>query len=114
MLEHMDKLSETAATAISKIKFDKIVVWDGQQGKATSGFLQNLGQSLPPMLSMMKDVGGIEMPEFFGKILGDKKDESNDGDDDDTSVATGPKSSGPKPPAPKPAAPRTPKDKPAK
>ena len=71
MLEQLDHLSETAAQAISNIKFDKVVVWDGQNGKATSGFLQNLGRSLPPMLSMMKDVGGIEMPEFFGKILGD-------------------------------------------
>ena len=71
MLEQMEQLSETAAKAISSIKFDKIVVWDGQNGKATSGFLQNLGRSLPPMLSMMKDVGGVEMPEFFGKIIGE-------------------------------------------
>jgi flotillin len=69
MLEHMDHLSETAAQAISKIRFDKIVVWDGQNGQATSGFLQNLGRTLPPMLSMMKDVGGVEMPEFFGKLM---------------------------------------------
>ena len=73
MLEQLDHLSETAAKAISNIKFDKVVVWDGQNGKATSGFLQNLGRSLPPMLGMMKDVGGIEMPEFFGKILPDEK-----------------------------------------
>jgi flotillin len=72
MLEHMDHLSETAAKAIANIKFDKVVVWDSQNGNSTSGFLQNLGKSLPPMLSMMKDVGGIEMPEFFGKILGDE------------------------------------------
>jgi flotillin len=115
MLEHMDKLSETAATAISKIKFDKIVVWDGQQGKGTSGFLQNLGQSLPPMLSMMKDIGGIEMPEFFGKILGDKEAKASDGDADAdaASAAAGPKPTGPKPSGPKPAAPRAPKGKPA-
>jgi len=113
MLEHMDKLSETAATAISKIKFDKIVVWDGQQGKATSGFLQNLGKSLPPMLTMMKDVGGIEMPEFFGKIIGEDK---TDGGSDaapggDMPKGPSPKASGPKAAtakaaAPKPKAPR--------
>ncbi|MFK7743143.1 MAG: flotillin family protein [Planctomycetota bacterium] len=73
MLEHMEQLSETAAKAISNIKFDKVVVWDGDQGKSTSGFLQNLSRSLPPMLGMMKDVGGIQMPDFFGKILGDEK-----------------------------------------
>ena len=102
MLEHMDKLSETAATAISKIKFDKIVVWDGQQGKATSGFLQNLGKSLPPMLTMMKDVGGIEMPEFFGKILGEEKSDTDgdaDGDDDTPTAVVNPP--GPAPKAPK-------------
>ncbi len=72
MLEQLGALSETAATAISKIKFDKVVVWDGQNGKSTSGFLQNLGRSLPPMLSMMKDIGGVEMPEFFGKLVDDQ------------------------------------------
>lgn len=108
MLEHMDKLSETAATAISKIKFDKIVVWDGQQGKATSGFLQNLSKSLPPMLTMMKDIGGIEMPEFFGKILSQEKEDA-DGDADAapaaSAAAAGPKGPGPKAPdrKPKPA-----------
>jgi len=79
MLEHMEKLSETAAKAISNIKFDKVVVWDSDQGKATSGFLQNLTKSLPPMLTMMKDVGGIQMPEFFGKILGDEEQPDDDG-----------------------------------
>lgn len=124
MLEHMDKLSETAATAISKIKFDKIVVWDGQQGKGTSGFLQNLGQSLPPMLSMMKDIGGIEMPEFFGKILGDKEAKASDGDangsdgDADGSGEAAPapkatKQTGPRPTPPGPSTPRPPKGKPA-
>jgi flotillin len=113
MLEHMDKLSETAATAISKIKFDKIVVWDGQQGKGTSGFLQNLGQSLPPMLSMMKDIGGIEMPEFFGKILGDKEAKASAGDADGEGNAA-PAAKGPKSTGPKSTGPGTPKGKPAK
>ena len=84
MLEQLDHLSETAAKAISNIKFDKIVVWDGQNGKATSGFLQNLGRSLPPMLSMMKDVGGIDMPEFFGKLVDDQPEgKANDGEESD-------------------------------
>ena len=59
---------------ISNIKFDKVVVWDsGQNGPAgkgaTAGFLQNLAHTLPPMLEMMRDVGGVEMPEFFGKLV---------------------------------------------
>ncbi|MHC4513255.1 MAG: flotillin family protein [Planctomycetota bacterium] len=72
MLEQLDHLSETAAKAISNIKFDKVVVWDGN-GKSTANFLQNLGRSLPPMLQMMKDVGGVEMPEFFGKLVEDDR-----------------------------------------
>tara|TARA_R110002072_G_scaffold269079_5_gene428264 strand:+ start:2510 stop:4165 length:1656 start_codon:yes stop_codon:yes gene_type:complete len=112
MLEHMDKLSETAATAISKIKFDKIVVWDGQQGKATSGFLQNLSKSLPPMLTMMKDIGGIEMPEFFGKVLGgEEAKEKGGGANGDAAAA--PSAKAPKPMPPKPAGPRPPKGRPA-
>ncbi len=72
MLEHLDRLSENAAKAISNIKFDKVVVWDGgsENGKsATANFLQGLGGSLPPMLQMMRDIGGVEMPEFFGRLV---------------------------------------------
>ena len=74
MLEHIDHLSEVAAQAISNIKFDKVVVWDGQGsggdgGSATSNFLRGLASSLPPALTMMKDIGGVEMPEFFGRLI---------------------------------------------
>jgi flotillin len=77
MLEHLDHLSETAAKAIANIKFDKVIVWeggaskDGQGGGATSGFLQSLARTLPPMLNIMKDVGGVQMPDYFGKLVGD-------------------------------------------
>lgn len=74
MLEHIDGLSKTAAQAISNIKFDKIVVWDGggADGKnATSNFLKGVANSLPPTMQMMRDIGGIEMPEYFGKLVAD-------------------------------------------
>ena len=78
MLEHLDKLSETAAQAISNIKFDKIVVWDsgangpnGEGKGATAGFLSSLAGSLPPMLNMMRDIGGVQLPEYFGKVVGE-------------------------------------------
>ena len=79
MLEHMDHLSETAAKAISNIKFDKIVVWDGgsngkQGGNATSSFLRGLGNTLPPMMHMMREIGGVEMPKYFGKVVGPDED----------------------------------------
>jgi len=77
MLEHLEHLSSTAATAISNIKFDKVVVWDGGNGTGgTSGFLQSLAKSLPPMLHIMRDVAGVQMPEFFGKLEADGKDAS--------------------------------------
>jgi flotillin len=74
MLEHVDHLSETAAKAISNIKFDKVVVWDGGangDGKgATTNFLSGLARGLPPMLHMMRDIGGVQMPDYFGKVVG--------------------------------------------
>jgi flotillin len=75
MLEHLDHLSETASKAISNIRFDKIVVWDGgaKDGApgSTAGFLQGLSRTLPPMLHLMKDIGGVQMPDFFGKVVGE-------------------------------------------
>ena len=80
MLEHIDKLSETAATAISNVKFDKVVVWDGGgngDGKGgTAQFVKSLGSMLPPMMEMMRDVGGVQMPEFFGKLIDEKAEEN--------------------------------------
>jgi len=77
MLEHLDHLSETAAHAIANVKFDKVIVWDGgANGKdgetgATAGFLRGLASSLPPVMQIMKNIGGVEMPEYFGKLVDD-------------------------------------------
>ncbi len=72
MLEHLDNLAESSAKAISNIKFDKVVVWEGGGGNgdqsATSNFLQGLSRSLPPMMHTMKDIAGIEIPEFIAKL----------------------------------------------
>src|SRR6185295_2853586 len=73
MLEHIDELSKTAAQAISNIKFDKVVVWDsGAPGKdgqtATASFIKGVAGSLPPMMHMMSEIGGVKMPEYFGKL----------------------------------------------
>ena len=71
MLEHMDKLAETAATAISNIKFDKVVVWEGgrnsENGTASANFLQGMARSMPPMLQVLRDIGGVELPAFLGR-----------------------------------------------
>lgn len=73
MLEHMDTLAQTAATAISNIKFDKVVVWEGGNvvnghGNATSNFLQGIVRGMPPMMQVMRDIGGVELPEYLGKM----------------------------------------------
>jgi flotillin len=71
LLEHLDHLAEASSKAISNIKFDKVVVWEngGKDGKGnTAGFLGNLANTLPPMLQVMKDIGGVELPESLVKI----------------------------------------------
>ncbi|MBQ8284847.1 MAG: flotillin family protein [Thermoguttaceae bacterium] len=76
MLDHFDELIAASAQAISSIKFDKVVVWDGAGSgsngapgeTATSNWLRNMAKTLPPMLEVMKEIGGVEFPEILGKI----------------------------------------------
>jgi len=75
MLEHLDGLAKTAAQAISNIKFDKVIVWEGGNGNGhangtnnTTNFLQSMARSMPPMMQIMKDIGGVELPEFIAKL----------------------------------------------
>lgn len=77
MLEHLDHLAQTAATAISNIKFDKVIVWENGQGNgngmpggssSTTHFLQSLARTLPPMMQIMKDIGGVELPDYIAKL----------------------------------------------
>lgn len=81
MLEHIDDLTKASAEAISNIKFDKVVVWEnggsanGQS--ATSNFLQNMSRTLPPMMHVMKDVAGVEIPEYFARLTPDTAASSN-------------------------------------
>jgi flotillin len=78
MLEHVDKLAETSAAAIANIKFDKVVVWEGGGASAngngtghsnTAGFIQNMARMMPPMMQVMKDIGGVELPAYLGKMV---------------------------------------------
>jgi flotillin len=74
MLEHFDNLVEASAKAISNIKFDKVVVWENgsQNGHGnTANFLQNMARTLPPMMQVMKEIGGVELPESLVKFAGD-------------------------------------------
>jgi len=82
MLEHLDGLAQTAATAISNIKFDKVIVWEGggANGNGTSNtahFLQNLARTMPPMMQILKDIGGVELPDFIAKLTPETRGERN-------------------------------------
>jgi flotillin len=72
MLEHIEELSKTAASAIANIKFDKVVVWDSGSGSAgggsTQNFIKGVASALPPMMHMMSEIGGVKMPEYFGTL----------------------------------------------
>jgi flotillin len=73
MLEHLDTLAQTAAQAISNIKFDKVIVWEngGPNGTGTTNtahFLQSLARTMPPMMQVLKDIGGVELPDFIARL----------------------------------------------
>lgn len=84
LLEHFDELVDASARAISNIKFDKIVVWEGGNGKdgttATANWLHNMARTLPPMMQVMKDIGGIDIPETLASVTSavDKVDKDED------------------------------------
>lgn len=67
LLEHIDKLAETSATAISNIKFDKVVVWDGGNKNGDSGsgaipgFVNDITKVLPPTLDILENIVGMDL-----------------------------------------------------
>ena len=78
MLEHLDNLADASARAISNIKFDKVVVWEGNGKNGTSStanWLQNMAHTLPPMMQVLKDIGGVEVSDTLVKL--DGADEAN-------------------------------------
>jgi flotillin len=79
LLEHLDTLAETSAKAISNIKFDKVVVWDAGNGGGAPGFLQNMAKTLPPMMQVLRDIAGVELPGYVGTMAPDAQVRSGDG-----------------------------------
>src|SRR5262249_18343609 len=84
MLEHLDAMVQASAQAISNIKFDKVIVWEGGNGHAdghaggqTPPLLQNLARVRPPMMQVMKDIGGVEMPEYLARFAPEVKADSS-------------------------------------
>ncbi len=70
MLEHLDNLADASARAISNIKFDKVVVWEGNgaNGSSTANWLQNMAHTMPPMMQVLKDIGGVEISDTLVKF----------------------------------------------
>jgi flotillin len=71
LLEHFDHLVDASAKAISNVKFDKVVVWEGGAANgqtATANWMHNLARTLPPMMQVLKDIGGVELPETLAKF----------------------------------------------
>ncbi|MBQ8708703.1 MAG: SPFH domain-containing protein [Succinivibrionaceae bacterium] len=76
MIEKIKDLVELQTEAIRNIKIDKVTVWDsgsgGKDGKtATADFMSNMVKSLPPLHDVAK-MAGLNLPEYLGKVTGDK------------------------------------------
>ncbi|WP_027001969.1 flotillin family protein [Hugenholtzia roseola] len=73
LIEKLEMLVEKQTEAIANLKIDKITVWEngasGANGGATSNFVRNLINTLPPMHELAQQVG-IELPRFLGNIQG--------------------------------------------
>mgnify|MGYP001166836877 CR=1 FL=1 len=92
MLEHLDSLAAASAQAISNIKFDKVVVWEngGANGRSnTADFLSGMAKTLPPMMQVMRDIGGIELPEALVKLGGATNGEERIAASADAAVSAG-------------------------
>ena len=70
IVDKLPQLVETQVKAISNLKIDKVVVWDGGANASgqgsTANFLSGLMSSVPPLQSLFK-LAGMELPELLGK-----------------------------------------------
>ncbi len=75
LIEKFQEIASIQAQAIQDLPIEKVIVWDGG-GKdgGMAGLGGRLMGALPPMHELAKQVG-IDLPEFLGKMQGDKKEE---------------------------------------
>jgi len=77
MIEKLEEIVARQTEAISKIKIDKITVWDsagggsGDKGSSTANFISSLVKSLPPVHDVAA-MAGVELPSYLGKIKEDE------------------------------------------
>lgn len=76
MIEKLESIVAKQVEAISKLKIDKITVWDGGNsidGNSTTNFLRGFIKALPPIQELAKQAG-IELPSYLGKLDEIKKE----------------------------------------
>jgi len=70
MADQIKDIAKTASDAISGIKIDKVVVWDSGTGEGgVPGFVRNMATALPPTMSLLKDITGVELPAYLGSMV---------------------------------------------
>lgn len=69
LIEKLEELVGAQVEAISKLKIDKITVWDtgGANGSTTANFITGLVKSVPPLQDLAA-MAGIELPQYLGKM----------------------------------------------
>jgi flotillin len=71
MVEKLEEIVEKQVEAISKLKIDKITVWDSGNstagGSSTASFVSSLIKSLPP-LQEVASMAGVELPSYLGSM----------------------------------------------
>jgi flotillin len=76
MIEKLENIVALQVEAISKIKIDKITVWDsaggGDKGSSTANFMSSLIKSLPPLQDVAA-MAGVELPGYLGRVKAEEK-----------------------------------------
>ena len=78
MIEKLEDIVSRQTEAISKLKIDKITVWDSgntDKGSSTANFVSSLMKSLPPVQDVAA-MAGVELPSYLGKIKDDTPPEA--------------------------------------
>ncbi len=75
MVEKLEELVKLQTEAISRIKIDKITVWDGGhdgKGSTTSNFMSSLIKTLPPLHDVAA-MAGVDLPKYLGTVGGEPR-----------------------------------------